>query len=142
MGMVIGKDGKTINHMQNKSGTVISKGGKNKFSVYGETIQQVEDCRKMIEEICNQLKTEVSIPEDKIGMVIGRDGANIKQIQADADVYITNVKGSFHIYGDSPEKLESALNMIEKSLSRSKVSNSTNQTASNKTGIKWKKRNK
>ncbi|KAJ3125181.1 hypothetical protein HK100_010940, partial [Physocladia obscura] len=144
VGLVIGKGGETIRMLQAKTGakiTVIQDGnprqGFKTVTIQGSD-EQIEESKKMIEDIVaarvmvgsgvvqgynntptGQEMEEVKVPNDRVGLVIGKGGESCKSIQYQFGVKLqfeqmpdANNERTIKVYGSSREAISGAIDAI------------------------------
>ncbi|XP_074653829.1 far upstream element-binding protein 3-like isoform X2 [Tubulanus polymorphus] len=118
VGLVIGKGGETISTLQAKSGCKIqiaadSGGEPNRLSTLTGTPQAIACAKRLIQEIidgaCNTMMgggggggnqgmqdhcLEMKVPGNKVGLVIGKGGETIKQIQEETGAKMVMIQDS------------------------------------------------
>ncbi|KAI8615439.1 hypothetical protein BC830DRAFT_299413 [Chytriomyces sp. MP71] len=145
VGLVIGKGGETIKMLQSRTGarmTVVQDGagvrpGMKVVNIQG-TDEQIEEAKKLIDEIVigkmmvgsnagysggpgfGQETEEVRVPNDKVGLVIGRGGETVKMIQQQWGVRLQieqipdpmTGERLIKIYGTNREAMNGAIDMV------------------------------
>lgn len=122
VGLVIGKMGETIKHLQEKSGArmiMIQDGptntGQDKPLRISGDVAKVEEAKRLVQEVLdnarnnqdrdfyprNQPTKEVTVPHHAVGMVIGRGGDMIKRIQNQTGARVQFKPGD----RDAPERI-------------------------------------
>ncbi|ORY47397.1 hypothetical protein BCR33DRAFT_96500 [Rhizoclosmatium globosum] len=141
VGLVIGRGGETIKMLQQKTGariTVVQDGnprqGYKTVTIQG-TDAQIEESKKMISDIVEarvmvgssvggggalgQEMVEVKVPNDRVGLVIGKGGENVKLIQSQFGVRLqieqipdANNDRSIKVYGPNQQAIQGAIEVI------------------------------
>ncbi|KAJ3378150.1 Far upstream element-binding protein 1 [Entophlyctis sp. JEL0112] len=142
IGLVIGKGGETIRSLQQTTGariTVVQEGaprqGFKTVNIQG-TDAQIEESKRMIDDIVSgkvmvgsgapighvppgQLLEEIKVPNDRVGLVIGKGGESCKAIQNQYGVKLqfeqvpdANGERTIKIYGSSREAIQGAISAV------------------------------
>ncbi|XP_022800252.1 uncharacterized protein LOC111338099 [Stylophora pistillata] len=99
---VIGRDGCVLNNIRQRSGAIITSRFKEEegFTIIGD-YQQRETAKRLILEKVEEIEIteweEVEIPTEYKGLVIGKRGANLSEINKETGAVVTRIRREVHI---------------------------------------------
>jgi len=142
VGLVIGKGGEKIKELQHQSGATIIlsrdilPGASEREATITGTEEQMRAAWQLIDVICkertqdvisrqNEMKKDVVIPSQKVGLIIGRGGATIKEMKQISGAFIQvsqrdpnnpSPTATITISAKSQQSLDTASKLIEERL--------------------------
>jgi len=82
IGMVVGKGGSNIRNAEKESGVHSAVVEAGRVTIHGPDKESVEMCRAMLEMV----KEDVPVSNDQLGWIIGKKGANIRELMSETSV--------------------------------------------------------